>query len=468
MDNLLRTLPVLFGGLALIFSFVYSLKLMNRQKDAKDYYIWVLHSLLILVFIIGYAIIWNFFLRHDPTEIPMYPVFTGLLFLGGIFVYIDTYITKKKFQALNASNQALASANVNMAFLYAQLDELKTNLEIQKAELQQTNQYLKDTQNQMIQMEKMAALGQLIAGIAHEINTPIGAINASSANISYSLQTKIPSIVQFLRKINEFEFNHFNIILDKSLKFEGSLSTKEMREKRKKLETYLNENNIQNSYEIATNLVDINIYEEIEELLPLFKELNSLEILETADSLLGIYQNSKTIQLSSKKISKIVFSLKSFAHFTSDSTISLFNLKQNIENVLILYNNQMKYKIELIFSYDETIPDIEGYPDELAQVWTNLIHNALQAMNYSGTLEINVSQNETKVFVTVTDSGKGIPQEIEDKIFQPFFTTKGAGEGSGLGLHIIKQIVEKHKGTIRFTSKPGKTTFTVELNKKRQ
>jgi two-component system, NtrC family, sensor kinase len=109
------------------------------------------------------------------------------------------------------------------------------------------------------------------------------------------------------------------------------------------------------------------------------------------------------------------------------------------------------------------LPPILCYPDELNQVWTNLIHNALQAMEYRGTLKIDVAQAANQIVISLTDSGKGIPPEDMPKIFDPFFTTKPAGEGSGLGLDIVQKIVKKHQGSITVDSIPGKTTFTVSL-----
>jgi len=103
------------------------------------------------------------------------------------------------------------------------------------------------------------------------------------------------------------------------------------------------------------------------------------------------------------------------------------------------------------------------YPDELNQVWANLVHNALQGMNNKGTLTINANRQDTRLLVSITDSGKGIPLEIQSKIFEPFFTTKAIGEGSGLGLHIVKKIIDKHSGTIEVESIPGRTTLTVSL-----
>jgi signal transduction histidine kinase len=109
------------------------------------------------------------------------------------------------------------------------------------------------------------------------------------------------------------------------------------------------------------------------------------------------------------------------------------------------------------------VPSILCYPDELNQVWTNLVHNALQAMVYKGVLRVDVTRDARNLLVSITDSGEGISPEIMPKIFEPFFTTKPAGEGSGLGLDIVRKIVEKHQGTIDVASIPGQTTFTICL-----
>ncbi|MCC3595088.1 sensor histidine kinase, partial [Microcoleus sp. PH2017_28_MFU_U_A] len=126
------------------------------------------------------------------------------------------------------------------------------------------------------------------------------------------------------------------------------------------------------------------------------------------------------------------------------------------------YQSQIRQGIELTKNY-EHIPPIQCYFDELNQVWTNLIHNALQAMNNKGYLTVNAIHNDENIQISIADSGTGIPPEIHSKIFQPFFTTKPPGEGSGLGLDIVRKIVAKHRGQITFESRPGQTTFTVIL-----
>jgi signal transduction histidine kinase len=122
----------------------------------------------------------------------------------------------------------------------------------------------------------------------------------------------------------------------------------------------------------------------------------------------------------------------------------------------------LKQGIEVIKNYQQ-VPAIFCYAEELNQVWTNLLHNAIQAMSNRGRLEISVFEESRQIVVQVTDSGSGIPPEIKERIFDPFFTTKPAGEGSGLGLDIVRKIVDKHQGKIEVNSQPGRTTFSVML-----
>jgi two-component system NtrC family sensor kinase len=131
--------------------------------------------------------------------------------------------------------------------------------------------------------------------------------------------------------------------------------------------------------------------------------------------------------------------------------------------VLTIYQNQIKRGTELVRDF-EPMPPILCLPDELNQVWTNLIHNALQAMTNPGTLTVMVRQRGTYVVVSIADTGSGIPEAIRSRIFDPFFTTKPTGEGSGLGLDIVKKIVEKHYGRIEVQSEVNiGTTFSVYL-----
>ncbi|HBB36371.1 MAG TPA: serine/threonine protein kinase [Cyanobacteria bacterium UBA8803] len=344
--------------------------------------------------------------------------------------------------------------------------EYNRTLEIQVAErtqeLAQALEDLKATQDELIQSAKMAALGQLIAGIAHELNTPLGAIRSSAGNIAKFLDQALENLPTLFQSLSLDEGQIFLTLLQNSLQQEVMLSTKEERQFKRALRRQLEDLEIDNADFIAERLVIMGIYDQIDPFVPLFKRSDSTKILEIAYKLSELKRGTATIHTSTDRASKVVFALKSYTHYDQSGERIISNLTQGIETVLTLYSNQLKQGVEVIRNYAE-IPLIPCYPDELNQVWTNLIHNALQAMNNRGTLTIDVSQIERQVKISITDSGSGITEEIMSKIFEPFFTTKPAGEGSGLGLDIVKKIIKKHSGDITVQSQPGQTTFNVLL-----
>jgi signal transduction histidine kinase len=187
------------------------------------------------------------------------------------------------------------------------------------------------------------------------------------------------------------------------------------------------------------------------------------EVFATAYHMAIQEKNAMVIISAIERASKIVFALKSYAHTVNSETISAIEICGSIDLVLTLYRNQLKYGIELVRDYT-TEAIVNCYPDELNQVWTNIIHNAIHAMNGTGRLVVGVRVVDEQVVVSFSDTGRGIPDDIKPRVFEPFFTTKKAGEGTGMGLSIVKKIVEKHKGTIDFESSEGTgTIFYVHL-----
>ncbi len=176
----------------------------------------------------------------------------------------------------------------------------------------------------------------------------------------------------------------------------------------------------------------------------------------------GIGVDSRNIHLAVERASKIVFALKKYAHHDRTGEKVLTDLIDSLEMVLTLFHNHIKQGVEVVKNF-KTIPKIMCYRDELNQVWTNLIQNALQAIKNKGILQIDIEGIENNIVIRIIDNGPGIPEEIKSRIFEAFFTTKISGEGCGLGLDISKKIIEKHLGTIEFESIPGKTTFQVQL-----
>jgi signal transduction histidine kinase len=340
---------------------------------------------------------------------------------------------------------------------------LQNNLQSKNEELSKTLEQLKATQNQLIQSEKMAALGQLIAGIAHEINTPLGAIRSSIDNIAEFLERDLEELPEFFQQLSPEYQPYFFTLLHKSNQQEPSFSHKEKRQFKRALKSKLEAQEIANADTIADTLVDIGVYDNIETFFPLLKDPDSRTLLNTVEQLASLKKSTHTITIATERAAKVVFALKSYARYDATCEKIEANITDGIETVLTLYHNQLKQGVEVIRNYESSLPSILCYPDELNQVWTNLVHNALYAMNNKGILTIDVTRQDTSVLIGITDTGKGMPKEIQQKIFEPFFTTKPTGEGSGLGLDIVKKIIEKHQGTIEVDSVPGKTTFTVSL-----
>ncbi len=371
--------------------------------------------------------------------------------------------------------KAFAAGGVDFITKPFQVEEVLARIEthLKICSLQQTLQeknqdlatalhQLQATQEQLIQSEKMAALGQLIAGIAHEINTPLGIIGSSINNIANFSDEFLDKFPQIYLEFSDESKAYFLALLYRATHQKILFTSREKRKFKQQLTGDLMAESVEKSEEIADTLVDMEIYEKIEEFLPLFKSPDWEVVLNSAYQFASFKKSISLIQRATAKSGKVVFALKTYAHFDSQPEKVQANLHDGIETVLTLYQNQLKHGIEVVKNYGE-LPEIRCYPDDLNQVWTNLVHNALQAMDYKGILTIETRQQEANIFLKFTDNGKGIPSEVLPKIFQPFFTTKSAGEGSGLGLDIVRKIVEKHDGTIAVDSVPGQTTFTVSL-----
>ena len=341
-------------------------------------------------------------------------------------------------------------------------EHLSDLVEKRTEELRKTLEHLQNTQEQLIESEKMAALGQLISGIAHEINTPLGAIRSSNENISDIVSLLFKDFEEFHIKIPGRFFASFNNLLNKAYSQKKNLSMKEERKEKRRLISLLEEKGIDDAYYIAEELIEMGIFDGVDEFFNLLNSDEGLQYFHLGYNLISLFKSSHNITTSVDKASKVVFALKRFAHFNVTGEPVLTNIAESLDTVLTLYHNKMKHGVEVVLKYND-VEDIIAFPDELNQVWTNLISNSLQAMDYKGKLSILVKKAGDFIEVRISDTGPGIPGDIKDRIFEPFFTTKPQGEGSGLGLDIVKKIIANHRGSIDFDSSQEGTTFIVKL-----
>ncbi|HTM21993.1 MAG TPA: ATP-binding protein, partial [Kofleriaceae bacterium] len=176
---------------------------------------------------------------------------------------------------------------------------------------------------------------------------------------------------------------------------------------------------------------------------------------------LYLHRNALTIRHAITKIQRIVGALKSYSHLDQNATLSEHDVHEGIEDTLVLMDYALR-DIE-VSKHFAALPRVPVYADELNQVWTNLIQNAVQAMAGEGRLTLETAERDGGVVVRIIDSGPGIAEDVKSRIFEPFFTTKPKGEGTGLGLGIVRKIIDKHRGTVTCESAPGRTCFEVWL-----
>ena len=347
-----------------------------------------------------------------------------------------------------------------------QNDEIITineDLHQQKEELQTTLNNLKKTQTQLVQSEKMASLGKLIANIAHELNTPLGAINSSIGSLDASSKKTMELLPKLIQKLSAEQFKLFNELILVAVNNTEYYTSREARKIKRKLKKELRELSVNNSDYIADILIDINIYKDVEKFILLYNSQNQKLIMETAYNVVTQSNIQNNMKTAINRASKTILALKSYSHTTIDDEKIKTDIPKSIDSVLTIYRTQLKHGIEIIKNYEQ-IPEILCYPDKINQIWTNIVQNAVQAMNLKGKLNIAIAKDGEFVKISFSDNGPGIPEEYKDKIFEPFFTTKATGEGTGLGLDIIKKIIDTHNGKITFESEIGKgTTFFVYL-----
>ena len=317
-----------------------------------------------------------------------------------------------------------------------------------------------------LQHEKVNALGNLAAGIAHEMNNPAAAVSEISGeltkrlNRNYELTKKLLSChltVEHLENIHIVIKKKENNPVEKSKQ-----TTLQRMEAEDAVEDWLEQNGI-NKRETAETFSEYGF--SIDELEYIRTDLGNesfIQVVPWLENLISCQKIIKDLAEASKRISNLVTSIKSHVHMDRTNDLQPTNIHQDMENTLTLLGFKLREKnIEVIKKFCDHMPEVAAYVGELNQVWTNLVDNAIFAMEKNGKLTIETSCDDKNITVSVIDNGGGIPQEILSRIFDPFFTTKKTGEGTGIGLDIVNRIVKNHQGEIKVSSVPGRTEFSV-------
>ena len=355
------------------------------------------------------------------------------------------------------------------------VNERTSELNEKNEDLESAMARLRETQNQLIVYEKMEALRHLISGIAHEINTPLGAIGSSERVIYSHFQRIFNNINNLYECLSGPYGESVNQMIGQAIATEPEsryMSSREKREKRKEIEDILSGNGIAKSREMAHMLVDMRVVENIGSLIPMLKDDKVSGYLDVLRYALEIFQSCDTIEAAVKKASATINALNKYMRKSDrDKNIEekkqKVDIKGSVEGVLPLFYNLTKQLESFEILYEEADMCVMAYPDELNQVWTNLLQNALFAVGGKGNIKLKSSIVDGYVVVEVIDDGCGMAEEVKKRMFEPLYTTKPEGKGIGLGMDIVQKIVkENHGGCIDVESEPGKgTTVSIWLPK---
>lgn len=323
--------------------------------------------------------------------------YTGLLLIVLAFL---GFRLRRSYRELDRANEQLSKAN----------ETLESQVQERTKDLSKALKELRDSEAHLVQSEKMASLGQMVAGVAHELNTPLGYARSNTTIVRTSLA----------------EIRELCAAQTRALKLLTGGAPDE---------------------EVAAALAVAQQSAASVNLEQLSDDLDNL----LADADHGLSQ-----------IAELVSSLKDFSR-VDRSRSDLFSINDSIESALKIAHNQLKHRIEVVKSY-ANLPKIQCSPSQLNQVFLNLITNAAQAIEGSGKIFIHTSAEAGGVAARLLDTGCGMTEEVKARIFEPFFTTKPVGKGTGLGLSIVYRIVEDHGGRIEVRSAPGKgTEFTLHF-----
>jgi signal transduction histidine kinase len=333
------------------------------------------------------------------------------------------------------------------------------------------NDRVRETTAQDQTRDKLIALGKLSAGLAHELNNPAAAASRTVDELIEMLAELRASDISLCRHDLTTDQRTFLAALEREAIAGGELSNNttranalEMSDREDALLTWLETNNVENGWRLAPVLLEAGIdTRKLENLAHKIGGSAIADVLTRLGAQLTVARLASEIKTSVTRISDLVGAIKEYSYMDR-TAVGEIDLHRGLDNTLLILKYKLKKKnIRVEREYGENLPLVRAHGSELNLVWTNLIANAIDAMESGGQLKIRTRLEPSDVFIEIRDNGSGILPEIQSRIFEPFFTTKGVNEGTGLGLDTVLRIVRHHHGNLRFESKPGDTCFQIRL-----
>lgn len=366
----------------------------------------------------------------------------------------------------------LASVRVSKAARLFQLDEdhfwkmMSTCPTVAREIFRTASNRMRNMEGYSQQREKLLSLGTMAAGLAHELNNPAAAARRAAAHLQQTTD-KIQTLLCKLSKVLDHE--HWQLVLNAAQEATDRLPkapvldhlTRSDREE--VISHWLTAHGVATPWELASTFVSADVdsawLDQLAAKLPVASHGDAFGWLEAR---VGLKLLLNQVEQGTGRIAELVKAIKSYSYMDQSPMLEI-DIHEGLESTLTMLGHKLK-NVTLLRAYDRSIPPIMAYGNELNQVWTNLIDNAVDAVKGTGKICIGTWLEDNQLVVEIMDNGTGIPQEIQSRIFEPFFTTKGVGAGTGLGLIISNRIVgDRHGGEIEFESRPGETRFKVRL-----
>lgn len=317
------------------------------------------------------------------------------------------------------------------------------------------------------QQEKVHALGQLSAGIAHELNNPASAINRISSELNKRLKLNYELTEQLFRHNIDAALikNLRNLIDSKQRTAKPRLSAIQSMERENEIIDWLENAGFPESQQVSETFLEAGFAgNDLEDIRTSVTKEAFIQVIYWVENLLSTQRMVKDMEEASSRISFLVGAIKTHVHMDRTEDLQPTDIHTGIESTLTLLGHKLREKnINVKKLFAEDLPEVPAHVGELNQVWTNIIDNAVYAVDKSGEIIIETSTDGKNVSAKITDNGPGIPAEILSRVFDPFFTTKKVGEGTGIGLDLVSRIVKRHNGEVKVDSSPGRTRFSISI-----